>query len=77
MNESSKASKLLNLTQSDILNKILITETGIPFGGAEETISSVIGKNVLNNTLSPVGNLLNMILNFFDPNHSINSIKKN
>jgi len=77
MNESRKASKMLNLTQSDILNKILITETGIPFGGVGETVSSVIGKNVLNKSLSPMGNLLNMILDFFDPNHSINSIKKN
>jgi len=77
MNEGTKASKFLNLTQSDILNKILITENGIQFGGNSETVSSVIGKNVLNKTLSPVGTLLNIILDFFDPNHSINSIKKN
>ena len=76
MNESRKASKMLNFTQSDVLNKLLITGTGIPFGGVGETVSSVIGKNVLNKTLSPVGNLLNMVLDFFDPNHSINSIKK-
>ena len=76
MNQS-KASKVINFTYSDLLNNILITENGIKFGTVGETVSSVLGKNVLNKTLSPVGNFLNLALDFFDPNHTINSIQKN
>lgn len=44
------------------------------FGNKKETISSVIGKNCLTKTLSPLGQLLNSFLNFIDKGHSLNSI---
>jgi 8-oxo-dGTP diphosphatase len=40
----------------------------------KETISSVIGKNSLTNTLSPLGKALNAFLNWVDKDHSFNSI---
>ena len=44
------------------------------FGNKKETISSVIGKNRLTNTLSPLGKALNAFLNWIDKDHSFNSI---
>jgi hypothetical protein len=44
------------------------------FGNKKETISSVIGKNCLTNTLSPLGKALNSFLNFIDKEHALNSI---
>jgi hypothetical protein len=44
------------------------------FGNKKETISSVIGKNHLTNTLSRLGKALNSFLNFIDKDHSLNSI---
>jgi len=44
------------------------------FGNKKETISSVIGKNSLTNTLSPLGKGLNAFLNWIDKDHSFNSI---
>ena len=72
---SSEMSKLLNLGYFNLFNNLLIKSNGVKFGGKDETISSVIGKNLVSNTLSPIGNLINSILNIFDPNHSVNSIK--
>jgi len=74
--ESADLSRLANITYHDILNNLLIRENGTRFG-KDETISSVIGKNVLTNTLSPVGNLLNLLLNIYEKDHSIKSIKRN
>lgn len=45
------------------------------FYDERETISSVLGKNKKQDTLSTTGKLLCKILDFFDPNHCINSIK--
>jgi hypothetical protein len=44
------------------------------FGNSKETISSVIGKNSLTQTLSFLGIALNAFLNLLDKNHSLNSI---
>jgi len=44
------------------------------FVNKKETISSVIGKNSLTNTLSPLGKALNAFLNWIDKDHSFNSI---
>ncbi len=44
------------------------------FGNKKENISSVIGKNSLTNTLSPLGKALNAFLNWIDKDHSFNSI---
>ena len=70
---NSKVSTMLNFSFQDILNRIMIGSNGIPFG-SNETVSSVIGKNQLNGSLSTFGNLINVFLNFFDPNHAVKSI---
>jgi 8-oxo-dGTP diphosphatase len=65
-----------NVIMQHLLNDILLiknTNTYF-FGNKKETISSVIGKNSLTGTLSPLGKALNSFLNFIDKNHSLNSI---
>ena len=65
-----------NVTMQHLLNDILLIkqEQTYYFGNKSETISSVIGKNSLTNTLSPLGSALNSFLNFLDKDHSLNSI---
>ena len=65
-----------NVTMQHLLNDILIikNDQAYFFGRKDETISSVIGKNSLTNTLSPLGRALNSFLNFLDKDHSLNSI---
>lgn len=65
-----------NVIMQHLLNDTLLiknTNTYL-FGNKKETISSVIGKNHLTNTLSPLGKALNAFLNFIDKGHSLNSI---
>jgi hypothetical protein len=59
-----------------LLNDTLLikNENTYQFGNKKETISSVIGKNYLTNTLSPLGKALNAFLNYIDKDHSLNSI---
>ena len=65
-----------NVTMQHLLNDLLLIqkEHTYLFGNKNETISSVIGKNSLTNTLSPLGGALNSFLNFLDKDHSLNSI---
>ena len=65
-----------NVTMQHLLNDILLVKHKHTyfFGNKSETISSVIGKNSLTNTLSPLGRALNSFLNFLDKDHSLNSI---
>ena len=65
-----------NVMMQHLLNDLLLikNEKTYLFGNKKETISSVIGKNCLTNTLSPLGKALNAFLNFIDKNHSLNSI---
>ena len=49
---------------------------GYKFGRENETISSALGKNERDKTLSKKGKLLVKILDFFDENHCKNSIKE-
>lgn len=58
--------KLWNLT--------LITAAGYEFGNIEETISSALGKNERDGTLSKTGTFLAFILNTIDRDHCKNSI---
>lgn len=58
----------------DLFNQLLICKGGYKFGNRDETISSVLGKNVELNTLSKLGQLLNSILDFIEAGHSLNSI---
>jgi len=65
-----------NLMMQHLLNDLLLIKrpTTYYFGNKKETISSVIGKNSLTNTLSPLGKALNAFLNWIDKDHSFNSI---
>ncbi|MCA9497096.1 MAG: hypothetical protein KC589_09195 [Nanoarchaeota archaeon] len=65
-----------NVVMSGFFNVILIkSSSSYKFGNPDETISSVLGKNKLINCLTKLGTLLDMLLNKFDNNHSINSIE--
>lgn len=55
-------------------NATLRTNTGYEFGNINETISSAIGKNERDETLSKAGKALAWILNTIDKNHCKNSI---
>jgi hypothetical protein len=65
-----------NVMMQHLLNDFLLIKrsTTYYFGNKKETISSVIGKNSLTNTLSPLGKALNAFLNWIDKDHSFNSI---
>lgn len=57
-------------------NTLLITgESTHHFGDFRETISSVLGKNMVMGTLSTVGFVLAWILDLIDKDHCIKSIK--
>jgi hypothetical protein len=58
---------LLNLT---------LQNNGYQFGNINETISSALGKNKRDNTLTKVGLLLCYILDSIDENHCIKSIQE-
>jgi hypothetical protein len=51
--------------------------TGYKFGNRKETISSVLGKNKRDGTLTGLGTSLANILDFIDENHCIKSIDNN
>ena len=65
-----------NVVMQYLLNDLLLKKhpTTYFFGNKKETISSVIGKNCLTHTLTPLGMALNGFLNFIDNDHSLNSI---
>lgn len=56
-------------------NTILIKKDGIKFGNELETISSVLGKNQLTNTLTKIGKALVWILDKIDKDHCLKAIK--
>lgn len=68
--------QLGNVVCKELFNDALITPSGIEFGNPDETISSVLGKNKVKNTLTKTGLALVWTLNKLDPNHSINSIEE-
>jgi 8-oxo-dGTP diphosphatase len=63
-----------NVIIQHLFNTIWIKEDGYKFGNRDETISSVIGKNQIIGKLTYFGKLINNILDYIDPNHSLNSI---
>lgn len=63
-----------NYQYKSILNRILKTESGYEFGDFRETISSVLGKNQRNNSLTKSGKFLVEILDKLDKNHCEKSI---
>ena len=63
-----------NVLGEEIFNDLLIQENGYKFGNRKETISSVLGKNQRDNTLSGAGVTLCNILDTIDTNHCMKSI---
>ena len=63
-----------NAVCRDLFNRLLIEEDGYKFGKVQETISSVLGKNQMLDTLSLWGWILVSILDLFERNHCIKSI---
>jgi hypothetical protein len=61
---------------SGLFNEILIKGKDHQFGNPDETISSVLGKNLRNKKLTLLGRVLNAVLNRIDENHSINAIEE-
>ena len=57
-------------------NDKLRIDSGYEFGREGETISSALGKNQIDNTLSKKGKLLVKILDFLDENHCQKSMKE-
>ena len=57
-------------------NSRLIIENGYQFGVEGETISSALGKNQRDKTLTICGKILVAILDFLDKNHCKKSIKE-
>jgi len=64
-----------NAVCRDMFNRLLIEEDGYKFGKVQETISSVLGKNERDWTLSLGGLLLVIVLDSIDKDHCKNSIQ--
>lgn len=58
-----------------LFNATLKKSNGIAFGKMDETISSVLGKNQRDNTLSKTGKILANLLDWIDTDHCKKSIK--
>lgn len=66
-----------NVVCEELFDRLLIKDNSANrFGIEDETISSVLGRNELSGTLSPIGEWLAKTLNSIQPNHCINSIGK-
>lgn len=63
-----------NVVCVDLFNITLIKRNGYKFGNRKETISSALGKNQRDETLTIAGTVLCAILDFIDPNHCQKSI---
>jgi len=63
-----------NVLCPELFNKVLIKNSQHLFGDGRETISSVIGRNVLAGTLSPFGKRINGLLDRVKKNHSVENI---
>ena len=63
-----------NAVCRDMFNRLLIEEEGYKFGKVQETISSVLGKNQMLDTLSLWGWILVSILELFEEEHCLKSI---
>lgn len=58
-----------------MLNRLLIVTDWYKFGKVQETISSVLGKNQRDGTLTALGKLIAGMLDFLDPDHCKESIQ--
>lgn len=66
--------KLANREFRTLWNKKLRTESGYKFGAENETISSALGKNQRDGTLTKSGKRLVKVLDFFEKEHCLKSI---
>ncbi|MGB5497534.1 MAG: hypothetical protein WBM77_01240 [Maribacter sp.] len=66
--------QLGNVIMQHLLNMLWVKKGGYKFGNRDETISSALGKNKQNNTLTGFGKYIDKILDIIDANHSLNSI---
>lgn len=81
-NIAESLDQLGNAVCQDLFNQWMTrtNDNGIPaypFGNIDETVSSVLGKNKMRNTLTGSGKWLDRLLNKLDPGHSIDSIEDN
>jgi hypothetical protein len=63
-----------NVICAELFNKLLLRNSENHFGDGRETISSVIGRNVLAGTLSPLGRIINKLLDMVQKGHSVRNI---
>lgn len=63
-----------NVLMQHLLNLLWVKKGGYLFGNRDETISSALGKNKAQGTLTGFGKLIDGILDLIDPNHTLNSI---
>ena len=63
-----------NYQYKSLFNRFLRTQKGYEFGDFRETISSALGKNQRDDTLSRSGKILTGILDSIDENHCQKSI---
>lgn len=66
--------QLGNVLMQHLLNLLWIKKGGYLFGNRDETISSALGKNKAQGTLTGFGKAIDAILDLIDPNHTLNSI---
>ena len=66
-----------NSQYRSLFNAWFVKEKGYQHGNINETISSVLGKNQRDETLTSFGKIVTKILDFIDNNHCKNSINEN
>ncbi len=66
--------QLGNVLMQHLLNVLWAMRGGYKFGNRDETISSALGRNRKLGTLTWSGKIVDKILDFIDPEHSLNSI---
>jgi len=69
--------KFANREFRTLWNKTMRLENGYQFGNFEETVSSALGKNERDGTLSKAGKSLVWLLDKLDENHCKKSINNN
>jgi hypothetical protein len=67
--------QLINKVCKELFNDILIKKEGYSFGKVDETISSVLGRNVLRGTLSSTGKVLVKFIDLLDKDHCVKHIE--
>ena len=66
-----------NVICSKLFNDIFIKKEGHRFGDEDETISSVLGKNKITETLTMIGKVIAYLLNKIEKDHIENAVENN